>query len=137
MTALTLAPADDAAIRALVQRLMDGWNAGDADAFAAPFTDDADYVIFSGRHITGRNGIRAGHEWLFSGPYRGSHNDYVVEQVRLLRPGVAVAHARAHLVYTTAEGEQVGHARFSLVLLQADDGAWQAAAFQNTPIQDG
>jgi uncharacterized protein (TIGR02246 family) len=36
------AAADEAAIRALYQQVIDGWNAGSGDAFAAPFEEDAD-----------------------------------------------------------------------------------------------
>jgi uncharacterized protein (TIGR02246 family) len=42
------------AVAALVQQMMDGWAAGSGDAFAAPFTDDADYVTFGGDHLKGR-----------------------------------------------------------------------------------
>jgi uncharacterized protein (TIGR02246 family) len=130
----TLSPDDDAAIRGLIERMRAGWNAGDGAAFASVFTPDADYVIVNGRHIRGRDGIRAGHEWLFSGVYRGSRVEFEVEQVRGLREGVAVAHTRSHLNYT-ADGEtREGRTRFSLVLLK-DDGAWLAAAFQNTTLQ--
>ena len=38
---------DEAAIRALYEQLMGGWNSsGDGNAFAAPFADDADFVAF-------------------------------------------------------------------------------------------
>jgi hypothetical protein len=39
-------PSDEAAIRALYEQLMGGWNSGDGNAFAAPFADDADFVAF-------------------------------------------------------------------------------------------
>ena len=32
---------DEAAIRVLYQQLMDGWNRGSGEAFAAPFAEDA------------------------------------------------------------------------------------------------
>jgi uncharacterized protein (TIGR02246 family) len=39
-------PADEDAIRAIHQRMIDAWNAGDGAAFAAPFTDGADFVVW-------------------------------------------------------------------------------------------
>jgi uncharacterized protein (TIGR02246 family) len=45
--------ADGAAIRALYQQVIDGWNAGSGDAFAAPFKEDADQVGFDGTHFKG------------------------------------------------------------------------------------
>ena len=49
----THAAADENAIRAIHQRMIDAWNAGDAAAFAAPFTDESltpsSTLTFSGR----------------------------------------------------------------------------------------
>ena len=53
---------DEAPIRALYEQLMDGWNRGSADAFAAPFCDDGDLVGFDGTHVRGRAQIVASTE---------------------------------------------------------------------------
>ena len=45
---------DEAAVRALYQELMDGWNQGSGAAFAAVFTEDGDLVAFDGTHFKGR-----------------------------------------------------------------------------------
>jgi uncharacterized protein (TIGR02246 family) len=45
---------DEAAVRALYQQLMEAWNEGSGDAYAAPFTEDGDLVGFDGPHIKGR-----------------------------------------------------------------------------------
>lgn len=43
---------DEKTIRNLIQDVENGWNNGDGDAFAAPFAEDADYVVVNGRwHI--------------------------------------------------------------------------------------
>ena len=39
---------DEAAIRALYQQMIDGWNAGNGDDFAAPYSDDSDFIGFDG-----------------------------------------------------------------------------------------
>jgi len=39
---------DEAAIRKLYQQMIDGWNAGNGNAFAAPYTDDSDFIGFDG-----------------------------------------------------------------------------------------
>ena len=49
----TQTAADEDAIRAIHQRMIDAWNAGDAAAFAAPFTDKANFVAFEGTHCRG------------------------------------------------------------------------------------
>jgi len=40
----TQTAADEDTIRAIHRRMIDAWNAGDSAAFAAPFTDRADFV---------------------------------------------------------------------------------------------
>src|SRR5215212_7457264 len=57
--------ADEAAVRALYQELMDGWNQGSGDAFAAVFTEDGDLVAFDGTHFKGRQEIAPFHKQLF------------------------------------------------------------------------
>jgi hypothetical protein len=49
----TSTPADEIAIRSLYQQLMDGWNKGSSEAFAAPFAEDSDLVGFDGTHLNG------------------------------------------------------------------------------------
>ena len=39
---------DEAAIRKLYQQMIDGWNAGNGNAFAAPYTDDSDFIGIDG-----------------------------------------------------------------------------------------
>jgi uncharacterized protein (TIGR02246 family) len=57
----TQTAANEDAIRAIHQRMIDAWNAGDAEAFAAPFTDNADFVAFEGTHLKGRREIASFH----------------------------------------------------------------------------
>jgi uncharacterized protein (TIGR02246 family) len=45
---LSFAAADETAIRALYHQMIDGWNAGSGDAFAAPFEEDGDQIAFDG-----------------------------------------------------------------------------------------
>ena len=62
----TRTAADENAIRAIIhQRMIDAWNAGDAAAFAAPFTDEADFVAFEGTHLKGRREIALFHQRIF------------------------------------------------------------------------
>jgi len=52
-TSSTSTPADEIAIRSLYQQLMDGWNKGSSEAFAAPFAEDSDLVGFYDTHLNG------------------------------------------------------------------------------------
>ena len=63
---------DEAAVRALYQELMDGWNQGSGAAFAAVFTEDGDLVAFDGTHFKGRQEIAPFHQQLFDKWLKGS-----------------------------------------------------------------
>jgi uncharacterized protein (TIGR02246 family) len=54
--------ADEEVVRAIHQGMIDAWNAGDAAAFAAPCTDDADFVAFEGTRLKGRREITSFHQ---------------------------------------------------------------------------
>ncbi len=57
--------ADELAIHQAIAAVEAGWNAGDGRRFAAPFAEDADYVIVDGRYINGQQVIAQGHQGLF------------------------------------------------------------------------
>ena len=85
--------ADEAAVRSLYEQLLDGWNNGSGDAFAAPFTDDGDLVAFDGTHFKGREEIAPFHQQLFDKWLKGTRLVGEVKDVRFLSPDVAVMHA--------------------------------------------
>lgn len=124
---------DEVAIRATIEAVEAGWNAGDGDAFAAPFAADADYVIIDGRQIKGREAIAQGHQQIFSTVYKGSHNCATIRDVRLLRDDVAVAHVEWHLKFGQPDARREGRALNTMVLMK-DESTWRITAFQNTPL---
>jgi uncharacterized protein (TIGR02246 family) len=83
------AAADEAAIRALYQQVMDGWNAASGDAFAAPFEEDGDLVGFDGTHLKVRQEIALFHQHLFDMFLKGSRLVGKVRSVRFLTSDVA------------------------------------------------
>jgi uncharacterized protein (TIGR02246 family) len=125
--------ADDAA--ALAARLQDAWNTGDGAGFAAPFSDDADFVNVYGMHARGRAAIAAGHEFILKGMYAGSRVAYQVESARMLAPTVALVHLGARLSIPAGPMAGDHEARPSLVLTRAGE-AWQIASFHNTFIRE-
>jgi uncharacterized protein (TIGR02246 family) len=127
---------DEAAIRRIVAQLESGWNAGDGEAFAAPFASDADYVIVNGMRIKGRAAIDEGHRRIFSTVYKGSRNAASILAIRFLRGDVAVAHVEWHLKFYEARAPREKKAITTLVLVK-EGGRWIITAFQNTPIVAG
>jgi uncharacterized protein (TIGR02246 family) len=124
---------DETAIREVVRKAQDGWNANDERAFAAAFAEDADYVLVNGRHVKGREAISVGARADFSTIFKDSNNSYSVEDARFIRPDVAIAHVYQLLKYRDGEAIQESSARSTWVLTK-NDGKWSVAAFQNTLI---
>ena len=127
--------ADGDHVRALYLAVMEGWNRGSAAAFAAPFTDDADFVAFDGTRFHGRDEIARFHAPLFRTHLRGTQLMGDVTDIRFVGPDVAVVHARGG---TIPRGKrQPAPERDSVQTLVAvrRDGRWQLAAFQNTRVR--
>ena len=126
--------AEEAAVRALYQQLMDGWNQGSGDAFAAVFTEDGDLIGFDGTHFKGRQEIAPFHQRLFDKWLKGSRLVGEVKDVRFLSPDVALMHAVGGTVMR-GKSEPVPE-RDSIQTLVAthQDSEWRLAAFQNTRL---
>ncbi len=132
----TKTAADEMAMRAIVEQLMNGWNAKNGEQFAKPFAEDADYVVINGMKIKGRGAIAKGHQGIFDTFYKNSVVAFNVEQIRFLRTGVAVVHVKGELGYKEAESlNRKSFARMTLVIMKTK-GKWEIAAFQNTEIQN-
>ncbi|HEY7636262.1 MAG TPA: SgcJ/EcaC family oxidoreductase [Gemmatimonadales bacterium] len=124
-------PADRAALEHIVRLLETAWNAGDGQAFAAPFAEDADFVTIRGEHFRGKPAIGAGHAAIFRTIYAGSTNRLTIEAARLLRPDVALVHV--HSTLDAPQGPLAGRhaARLTLVLTKEQTG-WEITALHNT-----
>jgi uncharacterized protein (TIGR02246 family) len=120
------------AVHALVRAQYEAWARGDADAFGATFTDDADYIAFDGTHFKGRQQIAECHRELFGGLLRGTKLVAETLVVRLLAPTVALVHATGAAM--NSKQERIPRSKLSVntsIAVKVDD-AWLFAAFQNT-----
>ena len=124
---------DEAGIRKIITMVQDGWNAGDGEAFASPFAEDADYVVVNGMRIKGRQAIAAGHQNIFNTVYKGSNISATVQSIRFLRDDVAVVHIAWHLKYRINDAAHETRSMNSMVMTK-QEGRWSIAAFHNTPI---
>jgi uncharacterized protein (TIGR02246 family) len=124
---------DEAPLRAIVQALEDGWNAGDSAKFASPFAADADYVVVDGMFIRTKPVIDMGHKQIFATIYKGSKNKATIKQIRFLKPDVALIHVQWHLQYGEKLENKV-EAMNSIVAMKNGE-IWEIAAFHNTPIR--
>src|SRR5215208_7838129 len=131
----TMPTREEAAVRALYQQLMDGWNQGSGDAFAAVFTEDGDLVGFDGTHLKGRQEIAPFHQQLFDKWLKGSRLVGHVKDVRLLHPDIAVMHAVGGTVMRgKSEPSPERDSIQTLVATRQEGDEWRLAAFQNTRL---
>jgi uncharacterized protein (TIGR02246 family) len=128
-------PSDEIAVRALYTQLMDGWNAGSGEAFAAPFAEACDFIAFDGTHFSRREALARFHDPLFKTHLKGTRLVGEVIGVRFLGPDVALMHATGG---TIGRGRtQPARERDSIQTLVAvrQQGAWRLVAFQNTRVR--
>ena len=123
------------AVRALYQRLMDGWNRGSGTAFADVFTDDGDLVAFDGTHLKGREQIASVQQQLFDKFLKGTRLVGNVEDVRFLNPDTAVMHAVGNTVMRGKSKPAAPRASIQTLVAVRQDGEWRIAAFQNTRVR--
>lgn len=115
------------------------WNAGDADALAALFAEDAEFVNVVGLWWHDRGSIRQAHAYGFSTIFTGSVITMGAPRVRMLGESAAVVHARWHIVGQVAPAGEVAGPRngiFTFVLERRED-TWIAVAAHNTDIAPG
>jgi uncharacterized protein (TIGR02246 family) len=127
-----------AEITQVVAALSDSWNRHDMASYAAQFTEDADFVNVIGMHWRGRPEIEARHEDVHRTIFRNSTLRTLDHSMRLLNPGVVLAHIRWEMTgHESPPGApfsaNVRHGIITGVFVQ-QEGRWLIAAFQNTDI---
>lgn len=116
------------------------WNRRDADALAALFDEDAEFVNVTGLWWHDRAAIREAHRYGLEVIFNDSDLTVTRVTVKRLRDDVAVVHARMRLTgqtpLTEDERPQPRTTVFSFVVHQAA-GRWSCASAQNTDVVPG
>jgi uncharacterized protein (TIGR02246 family) len=126
---------DEAAVRALYTRLMDGWNEGSGVSFAAPFASDGHLVAFDGTHFKSRDEIASFQQRLFDKWLKGTRLVGEVESVRFLSPTVALMHALGGTVMRGKSRPSPERDSIQTLVAIKRDGEWCFVAFQNTRVR--
>lgn len=126
---------DEKALHDLFQKMRDGWNQGNGQAFAASFTEDADYIIVNGTYLKGRQAIAVAHQQLFETRFRGSQLEGFVKNIRFLSDDIAPVHLHGRpQIPDQAVPAPEQYSIQSLIGTRQDDG-WRFTSFQNTLMQ--
>jgi uncharacterized protein (TIGR02246 family) len=127
---------DETAIRHLFQNLIISWNKGDAQAYAAQFTEDSDYIAFDGSHFKGRKANADNHQKLFDSFLKGSTLEgQGITDLRFLSPEVALLHMIGTVKLKWQKKPAPGRLSIQTLVAVKQDGEWKFAAFHNSRIQ--
>jgi uncharacterized protein (TIGR02246 family) len=127
--------ADETAVRDLYQRMMDAWNKGSGEAFAAPFAEDCDFVAFDGTHFKGRHEIASFHQPLFETHLKGTRLVGKITGVRFLSADVALMHALDGTVMRGKSAPSPERDSIQTLVATKRGGEWRLIAFQNTRVR--
>jgi uncharacterized protein (TIGR02246 family) len=133
MTSILAAPG----IETVVSAVVEAWNRHDMKAYAAQFTEDADFVNVVGMHFRGRPQIESVHIDLHRTIFKNSNLRAVNTIIRPVNDQVAMAHVAWEM--TGAEGlpgwnvPELRKGMMGLVLMRTGD-RWLITAAQNTDL---
>lgn len=116
------------------------WNRRDADALAALFDEDAEFVNVVGIWWHDREAIRKAHAYGLTRIFQRSTLQLMETRVKYLSDRIAVVHARMRLASQAAAGgvaaPGVRRNIFSFVVHRTPQG-WRCASAHNTDIVPG
>ena len=128
-------PAEEqAAVAAVMKRIVDAWGAYDADAFANTFTEDGT-MILPGLYRKGRDEIRDYMAKGFAGPYQGTQVTGVPFDVRFLAEDTALLLSLGGVLGPGETEVAKDKAVRAAWLLVKREGEWLLAAYQNSPSE--
>lgn len=127
--------ADGAAIRALLQKCIEGWNKGSGEAFGAQFAEDSDFVSANGMHLKGRKQNAFHHQQIFDTIFKGTRLWAQVKSVRFLRPDVALLHTHGRILKPGESDASPEPVSIQTLTVSKHGNEWLIDAYHNAPIQ--
>ena len=85
---------DKQAIQKVLSDFVAAWNQHDMKLWSHLFTDDADFVVVTAKHLRGRDEIFNYHDELHKGPFKDHAMKAGWQDVRFLRADVALGHVK-------------------------------------------
>ena len=121
-----------AQIRTIYQRLLEAWNAQDADAFSSLFADDGYVVGFDGSEMTGRKDIRQQLSEIFTHHEVASYVS-IIRDVKQWSPNIYMLKATAGMLPPEQSTINPKVNAVQTLVARFDDEELKIVFFQNTP----
>lgn len=138
----TTASSDETRIRDIIADQVVAWNAGDAKAFSASFSEDGSFTNIRGTVVYGRRAFLDRHAEIFQSVFKGSTLAMSPTKIRFVRPDVAIVDIATVVsgfagvprgVKRASDGRL--HTRLQEVLVK-NDGAWWIESFHNVDVKE-
>lgn len=124
--------AREAEILGVVEGLTEAWREGDGEAWADAFSEDADFTVWFGMSLKGKEQIAWGHQLIFDSFYADTIFALDTKQIRFLGDDVAIVHLQGSVIVAGQELPAKPDA-VPIAVLERSGDTWKIVAFQNTP----
>lgn len=123
----------------VIERWTRAWNDGDADAIAALFAPDAEFVNVVGLWWHNRESIRTSHAFGFEKIFRGSTIRMNPPRVRYVGEDAAIVHSRWNISGQISPGGEPAGRREGIFVfvLERQSLKWIVVTAQNTDVVRG
>ncbi|MBF9143269.1 SgcJ/EcaC family oxidoreductase [Hymenobacter properus] len=131
--------ADETAVKSLIESFNAAFNAHDTKAFAAAFTEDADFTNWVGQSAHGRANIETFHVPILTVVYKNGAQKIANTKIRFIRPDVAAVDVQTDVTGgKTFDGKDMPPIKFLMnwVATKEPDGRWLIKVMHNSKLLD-
>lgn len=136
-------PADERAIRGIIDNETDTWNKGDAVGYSRDFARDGIFTNIRGQAFEGYDAFLRQHDVIFKGIFRGTTLDQEIVVLKFPEPGVALVETLTSVRGVSQPPPGValddrGRLRTRLLqVLLKRAGEWKIVAYHNVDVKQG
>ena len=125
VSAQSSVPAEEQAIKNILARFYDGWNAHDVEKMVSVYAEDVDHINVFAEWHKGKQAIKEDLKRFHAGPAKNSRKTYTIEKIRFIKPDVAVAQVRSL--------STVGN--LGTYVMSKESGNWLVVSFTNVSYE--
>lgn len=134
-------PADEAAVRKIVDEQVAAWNAGDGKAYSVHFAPEGSFTNIFGMVLYGRAEFEKRHVHIFKTFFKGTARSVTVRRIRFVTPDVAIVDietevrgVKAMPTGVSLPPDGVLRTRLQQVLVKRN-GGWWIEAYHNVDLK--